>query len=94
MRLLFTTLLFALSTLLVVAGYFSSRLPWGLIWEWTFRLLGAAAFGARWYFAGAWRSEHTNFCCGRSFSNPGQRSVVQISGGFQKQQFYLRLRLR
>ena len=45
--------LLALSVLLLIVGYFASLLPWGLLWEWAFRILGAAIFGPHMHWVGA-----------------------------------------
>ena len=44
--------LLALSVVLALLGFLSSLLPWGLIWEWLFRILGLAAFGPHMWWVG------------------------------------------
>ena len=38
--------------LFLILGIAAAAVPWGLVWEWTFRLLGAAALGPHMYWIG------------------------------------------
>lgn len=72
----FTLFLAVVTTTLFFCGELLALLPWGLIWEWTFRLVGIAAFGPHMIWVGkAIREEQARYDQERKEYAKGSKKV-------------------